>query len=379
MSTEEEVIDIRMVEFFSGIGGMRYGIEDALTTINNSHNNNMQRNDKNYRLSSCKAYEVWVAANETYASNFEEACISSFWKKRKGHSNPEFAVYTKLIEQLRVKDLEGEGNNLWTLSPPCQPFTCQPQSLNKDSTDERCKGLKSVMELLHGIEDKPKWILLENVKGFAGSDMLKQWCSCLEDCGYSYQEFLLSPTQVGIPNHRMRYYNLAERSNRFPTPSGVIHRELPHATSSSFKHIKPISNYIETLSEEELKEYLIKDNVFDKDWANDLPIASALDTVTRCFTAGYARQLHKSTGSLLLLDDNRSQPLSQLPLDRSNMLLYKGSLRRFTPSEIAAIFGFPKSMKFPQHLSLQNKYKLIGNSVNVSVISILLQYLLHDT
>lgn len=30
----------------------------------------------------------------------------------------------------------------------------------------------------------------------------------LKECEYAYQEFLLTPLQLGIPNSRMRYYLL---------------------------------------------------------------------------------------------------------------------------------------------------------------------------
>jgi len=73
----------------------------------------------------------------------------------------------------------------------------------------------------------PNYILMENVKGFETSDTREHFVCTLKACGYSYQEFLLSPTQLGIPNSRLRYYLLAKKKPLqfcFPTCDEVIKR-----------------------------------------------------------------------------------------------------------------------------------------------------------
>ncbi len=392
-----------MIEFFSGIGGMRYAIEDALEI-------GSQQNKKK-QLVSCTAYEISLYANQTYSLNFGEP-ISSFKddKRMEGSirckrqeksdtcnksnsSSPDkkkrkqFAIYTKLIEQLKPEDVQDV--DIWTMSPPCQPFTNTRHAKQRDSADERCKGFKAIITLLRNIEsetNRPRWILLENVKGFHGSDMLQEWYQCLKDCGYTWEEYLLSPTQFEIPNNRTRYYMVAERSSRFECgassnddecrtciPSG--NRNTPEPTIT-----RPLSDYINNLEEKDdcIAQYLIHDKIFEAAWAKDLPIVCPLDRITHCFTAGYGRQIHRSTGSLLLINSDRERSVADEPIDRTNMSLYKGKLRRFTENEIATIFGFPSHFSFPEQLSLEHRYKLIGNSVNVRVISSLLQYLLFD-
>lgn len=57
----------------------------------------------------------------------------------------------------------------------------------------------------------PRWIVLENVKGFVNSEMYTLWLQVIRSCGYEFEEYLLSPeTAVGIPNARKRYYFIAE-------------------------------------------------------------------------------------------------------------------------------------------------------------------------
>lgn len=53
----------------------------------------------------------------------------------------------------------------------------------------------------------------------------------------------------------------------------------------------------------------------------------------------------------------------------------KLKLRFFTPKEILAIMCFPNNYTFPENTTIKQCYRLLGNSVNVKVISNLLQIL----
>lgn len=50
-------------------------------------------------------------------------------------------------------------------------------------------------------------------------------------------------------------------------------------------------------------------------------------------------------------------------------------LRFFTPKEVLSLMAFPKYYKFPENVSTKQCYRLLGNSVNVKVISELLKLL----
>lgn len=84
-----------------------------------------------------------------------------------------------------------------------------------------------------------------------------------------------------------------------------------------------------------------------------------LDCVTHCFTAAYGRQLHRATGSLLLMDAARSMSVADMAIDRSDMKKFAGKLRQFSPYELLRVFSFP-------------------DSVNVAVISHLASFLLKN-
>lgn len=54
---------------------------------------------------------------------------------------------------------------------------------------------------------------------------------------------------------------------------------------------------------------------------------------------------------------------------------HKIYLRYFKPMELIRLFGFHSEFVFPARIALKKQYELIGNSVNVSVVGILLKQL----
>lgn len=53
-------------------------------------------------------------------------------------------------------------------------------------------------------------------------------------------------------------------------------------------------------------------------------------------------------------------------------------LRYFTPREIANLHSFPPSFSFPEHVTLRQRYALLGNSLSALVVAELLRYMLND-
>ncbi|KAG7372130.1 DNA-methyltransferase Dcm [Nitzschia inconspicua] len=370
-STIHPFPELSMLEFFSGIGGMRIAVESALKW-QHRHTDSVTTI---LQLSTCRAYDISLHANYCYEHNF----LNQRSHQQQPASNKS-EVSTKLVEHLKPEDVDGKAN-LWTMSPPCQPFTTNGKNKRcLDKEDKRCDGLKSLIRLLHNIQHKPQWILLENVQGFANSNMGQDWYDCLQQNGYTYKSYLLSPVQFGIPNHRLRFYVLAERSNRFEAESCGVCKEIPSfVTASPTTH--SVGEYLEQ-NMEDVSRFLVPDSVLSKEFAKNLGIVSPADTATHCFTAGYGRIYHRSTGSLLLLGDSKDNStifvpaVAEVPIDRSKMSEYSGKLRRFTPRELLSLFGFPQQFEIPGEISLEHHYKLIGNSINVAVVTMLLVELL---
>ena len=53
-------------------------------------------------------------------------------------------------------------------------------------------------------------------------------------------------------------------------------------------------------------------------------------------------------------------------------------LRYFSPREVANLMCFPDSFSIPADVTLRQSYKVLGNSLNVLVVSVLVKYLLND-
>eukprot|EP00611_Tribonema_gayanum_P010706 TRINITY_DN2077_c0_g1_i1.p1 TRINITY_DN2077_c0_g1~~TRINITY_DN2077_c0_g1_i1.p1 ORF type:complete len:179 (-),score=26.19 TRINITY_DN2077_c0_g1_i1:984-1520(-) len=155
------------LEFYSGIGGFRAALAQAC--------------GDSQRLQ-VTAYDVNEAANAAY---------QHVWGER---------VVCKSIEHLTQASLP--PSDLWLLSPPCQPYT--RIGLQRDTADPRSRSFLHLMELLQGMEACPQRLMLENVQGFEGSDTCGRLMEVLALRGYEVHQFLLSPTQLGIPNTRTR-------------------------------------------------------------------------------------------------------------------------------------------------------------------------------
>ncbi|MCA9186572.1 MAG: DNA cytosine methyltransferase [Planctomycetales bacterium] len=69
--------------------------------------------------------------------------------------------------------------------------------------------------------------------------------------------------------------------------------------------------------------------------------------ISSCFTAAYGRS-HVRSGSYLAMDDR---------------------FRRFAPREILRLLGYPDSFVWPEHLSLRQSWRLLGNSVSLRAVA----------
>lgn len=97
--------------------------------------------------------------------------------------------------------------------------------MKRDILDERTCALLYIINILPKLDKKLRYILVENVKGFEKSEAREKLVNCLENAGFTFQEFILCPTQIGIPNSRRRYYLIAKRlpgKFSFPVCSEIV-------------------------------------------------------------------------------------------------------------------------------------------------------------
>lgn len=94
-----------------------------------------------------------------------------------------------------------------------------------------------------------------------------------------------------------------------------------------------------------------------------LDIVTPFSTTSCCFTKAYFYYL---TGSGSILDINGNDKIESDEVRQS-----EGKFRYFTPREVSRLMCYPEEFKFPSNHSLKQKYKALGNSVNVSVVALM--------
>ncbi|KNA21545.1 hypothetical protein SOVF_042200 [Spinacia oleracea] len=377
----------KVLEFYSGIGGMRYSLMKS-----------------GIYAEIVQAFEINDVANDVYQHNF-------------GHR-----PFQGNIQSLTAADLDKYQAHAWLLSPPCQPYT--RQGLQRDSSDARAFSFLNILELIPQLSSAPLMLFVENVVGFETSDTHNKMIGVLTKTGYLTQEFILSPLQFGVPYSRPRYFCLAKRSpssfqyTRFNnqllyTPSPLFGdddeltlnapEQSPESWESMLLSCEPVQTFLEfdNCRNQDVTESRCSDTVtcspFSSESAQRLDIkvgvdgnlldqyfvplnlierwGSAMDIVYSdskrccCFTKSYYRYV-KGTGSLLATIEPK--------LKGKESSLKSQGLRYFTPREVANLHSFPKEFCFPEHVSLRQRYAMLGNSLSVAVVASLVKYLFAD-
>jgi len=98
-----------------------------------------------------------------------------------------------------------------------------------------------------------------------------------------------------------------------------------------------------------------------------------------CFTKGYGSYI-EGTGSVLQTTEDVQiediyKSLTNLSQEEKITKLLMLKLRYFTPKEIANLLGFPSDFGFPEKITVKQRYRLLGNSLNVHIVAKLIKIL----
>jgi DNA (cytosine-5)-methyltransferase 1 len=166
---------IRFVDLFAGIGGIRKGLELSL--------------EKMGIEGKCVfSSEIHRQSQETYKLNFGEKPSGDI----------------KTIDHLPEHDVLLAGF-------PCQAFSYAGKQ--KGFGDTRGTLFFEVERLLSSLKNKPKLLLLENVRGFTTHDGGRTFAtvkSRLENLGYAVNALLLNSSNFDVPQNRVRVYLVCE-------------------------------------------------------------------------------------------------------------------------------------------------------------------------
>lgn len=268
------------------------------------------------------------------------------------------------------------------MSPPCQPFTRVGNK--KDVADARSNALVHICEILpelHSIQ----YILMENVKGFEISQARDLYIDALKRVGFEFQEFLLSPTEIGVPNSRLRYYCLARKSKPFTFKTEAILERLPKSINEpkKCKTIEETLKDVEPPKDKDYTPYLLSDDILLKR-VRVLDIKYPSSRTTNCFTKSYTHYA-EGTGSVYCPVDGKEavevfngMEKSTLPTEEQLIKLKSLKMRYFTPQEVAKLMNFPSEFTFPDNTIAKQRYRVLGNSINVAVVGKLIELLVND-
>ncbi|XP_075508349.1 tRNA (cytosine(38)-C(5))-methyltransferase 2 isoform X4 [Primulina tabacum] len=337
----------RVLEFYSGIGGMRYSLMKA-----------------GVNAEVVEAFDINDTANDVYEQNF-------------GHRPHQKCGFYPPLANL-THDKKGSG-------------------------DARASSFLKILQLIPQTSRPPLMLFVENVVGFETSDTHEKMISMLREISFNTQEFILSPLQFGVPYSRPRYFCLAKRkplsfrkaqvNSYLGAPGPVLWSDENVVTSQGvelngywdklIESCRPIEDFLDLkncVSDAEeskegkrpfnnpLKQYYVPSALIER-WGSAMDIVFPESRRCCCFTKSYFRYV-KGTGSLLAT-------VPGMVKDRISSL-QDLSLRYFTPREVANLHSFPEDFKFPPHVSLRQRYALLGNSLSVGVVAQLLCYLFAD-
>jgi DNA (cytosine-5)-methyltransferase 1 len=184
----------------------------------------------------------------------------------------------------------------------CAGFPCQAFShAGKQDGFEDTRGtlFRDICRILR--EKKPRYFLLENVKNLRGHDKGNTWKTiyrCLVDSGYSTYEtpIVLSPHQLGIPQHRERVMIMGWRNDILPaaglpviqpitTPSNVNIQsvllddaDIPEGTALNNTDVEVLTlweTFIQHFKSNNIK--LPTFPIWSDDWDSSYDVKEALD------------------------------------------------------------------------------------------------------
>ncbi|MCP9262536.1 tRNA (Cytosine-5-)-methyltransferase [Dirofilaria immitis] len=317
-----------MFGIFAGIGGFHYALKEVgLQVI-------------------VRALDINTVTNAIYKYNF-----------------PNTEIQQCNIEKLTSDYYDNYSADIWTLSPPCQPFT--KKGLRKDVADHRCVALKSICNALKIMKHPPRYIIVENVCGFEISEAHHLLKNTLMNLCYNLEEYIVSPTEIGIPNSRPRYYllaNLTSHSIAVPTTSKII--DIWPSDSATICRRKTIDEYLCDEANEDNSLVILRKVV--ERFGNVMSFVTADSLYSSCFTKSYYRYI-AGTGPILLQFSNKIQnhelSMEQLRNFACNDLI-QCRIRYFSWREVANLLGFPTSFAKPSNISTKQMYHALEDNRN---------------
>ena len=245
---------------------------------------------------------------------------------------------------------------------PCQPFSVAGLMQGVNDTRGRGTMLSHIVRILN--VKKPKYILLENVKGFLSEkfkDTREALAEMLKEIGYSTFEdasfvcTLLNTKDYGIPQNRERVWIFASLE-KLPNDFGLI----PYPTIASGK----VCNFLDPVETIDESNFLSVEQV--NKLKERLGISSFKVTEPLCLDV-YNKKI-KTDGMCPTLTDPSHCSIRVLECRRG-----EEEVRKLTISEQFRLMGFRDGEVDFANLSYSQLGKRMGNGWDVNVVTLILE------
>ena len=180
---------------FSGIGGIELGIQQAYEELYNLRSNELaggKRSTKQHSIEN--KLDKWECVGYSEIDKYACQIYQSHFPKHKNYGD-----ITKIIAS------EIPDHDLFVGGFPCQAFSIAGK--RKGFDDTRGTLFFDIARILK--EKRPRYLLLENVKGLLSHDngnTFKTIISTLVELGYDLQWQVLNSKNFGVPQNRERVF-----------------------------------------------------------------------------------------------------------------------------------------------------------------------------
>jgi DNA (cytosine-5)-methyltransferase 1 len=283
---------------------------------------------------------------------------------------PNTKVFNSCVGEIRTHLME-RVDLLW-MSPPCQQYSNArrgdiPDHKDKDAGLYCCDYIAIL---------SPRWVVLENVPGYAKSPTFEAILRSLIDCGYRYHWLILDAADHGVPQNRKRLIMWAVKNSE----------PLPYFPESKPKKgwYQAISDLIPEMQDCELADWQIK----RLNELGYLPEKALIDIGKQLIRQATVRESNDPSFTIVGGHCNSHSPILLIPRAGAcikNILptpqnkpcptiramagvsthwadIVQGSqIKRISQKATARLQTFPDDYKFPESKSLSQQ--IIGNAV----------------
>jgi DNA (cytosine-5)-methyltransferase 1 len=318
-------MQIKFIDLFAGIGGIRLGFERA-------------------------ARELGVSTQCVYTSEIDKYACQTYSKNFSKDDHEPLSDITK-VDEKTLPDFD-----MVLAGFPCQAFSIAGKRGGFEDT--RGTLFFDVARLIK--EKQPKAFLLENVKGLVnhrGGKTLSTILNVLEnELGYSSTQFkVLNARNYGVPQNRERIYIVGFKEGGggfdFPNTTDDTKKisDIIEETPVSSRYY--LSNTYVSSMRAHKERHAAKGNGFGYEIRSQNGVANAI------VCGGMGRERN-------LLIDNRQKNL--VPTTKIKGEINNEGIRRMTPIEWERLQGFPDN--WTSGVADVHRFKQLGNSVAVPVI-----------